>query len=113
MARAFRALPKGLAVIVGADIPELRADHVARAFAALGASDIVFGPACDGGYWLIGAKGAARGVKMFARVRWSTEHALADTLANLGHRRVAMLDPLDDIDDEAAYRRFLRRGGFR
>ena len=59
-------------------------------------------------YWLIGAKGAARGAAMFANVRWSTKHALADTLANLGAWKVAMLDPLDDVDDTAAYRRFLR-----
>lgn len=113
MGRAFRHMPKGQVVIVGADIPELRADHIARAFAALGSADLVFGPATDGGYWLIGAKGAARGAAMFAHVRWSTRHALADTLANLGAWKVAMLDPLDDVDDSAAYRRFLRRGGFR
>ena len=113
MGRAFRTLPKGAVIIVGADIPEMRADHIARAFAALGTADLVFGPATDGGYWLIGAKGAARGADMFANVRWSTKHALADTLANLGGRKVAMLDPLDDVDDVAAYRRFLRRGGFR
>jgi len=113
MGRAFRSLPKGAVVIVGADIPEMRAEHIAQAFAALGTADIVFGPARDGGYWLIGAKGAARGADMFADVRWSTRHALADTLANLRRWKVAMLDPLDDVDDRAAYRRFLRRGGFR
>jgi rSAM/selenodomain-associated transferase 1 len=113
MARAFRALPKGQVVIVGADIPELGAAHVARAFAALGKADIVLGPARDGGYWLIGAKGAARDVDMFARVRWSTAHALADTRANLHARRVVLLDVLDDIDDPRTYARFLHRGGFR
>lgn len=113
MGRAFRSLPKGAVVIVGADIPEMRAEHIAQAFAALGTADLVFGPATDGGYWLIGAKGAARGADMFADVRWSTRHALADTLANLRRWKVAMLDPLDDVDDRAAYRRFLRRGGFR
>jgi rSAM/selenodomain-associated transferase 1 len=113
MGRAFRDFPKGKVVIVGADIPEMRADHIARAFAALGSADLVFGPAKDGGYWLIGAKGAARNARMFANVRWSTKHALADTLANLDRWTVALLDPLDDVDDLAAYRRFRRRGGFR
>ena len=113
MARAFRDLPKGQVVIVGADIPDLRADHIACAFAALGTSDLVFGPARDGGYWLIGAKGAARTAAMFTDVRWSTQHALADTVANLDAWKVTTLDTLDDVDDVAAYRRFLRRGGFR
>jgi hypothetical protein len=49
-----------------------------------------------------------RGV--FARVRWSTEHALADTLASLPRPlRVAAIDRLADVDDEAAYRRWLSR----
>jgi hypothetical protein len=112
MARAFRDLPKGRVVIVGADIPEIEPAHVARAFAALGAADIVFGPARDGGYWLIGAKGAARATRMFAGVRWSTRHALADTRANLDGLEVKLLDVLDDVDDARAHARFLRRGGF-
>jgi uncharacterized protein len=113
MARSFRAMPKGAVVIVGADIPEISAGRIARAFAALGAADVVFGPARDGGYWLIGARGAARHAAMFADVRWSTKHALADTRANLDGWKVATIDTLDDIDDAAAYRRFQRRGGFK
>jgi rSAM/selenodomain-associated transferase 1 len=109
MARAFRAAPKGQIVIVGADIPEISVAHVAHAFAALDDADIVLGPARDGGYWLIGAKGAARAVNMFAQVRWSTKHALADTRANLNGRRVALVDVLDDVDDARAYARFARR----
>lgn len=110
MARAFRELPKGQVVIIGADIPDIDAGHVARAFSALGKVDVVFGPARDGGYWLVGAKGAARVSGLFARVRWSTEHALADTRANLKRQRVALLDTLDDIDDAQAYARFRKQG---
>ncbi len=40
MARVFRRLPPGPAVIVGADIPGLGARHVAAAFAALGGHDV-------------------------------------------------------------------------
>jgi glycosyltransferase A (GT-A) superfamily protein (DUF2064 family) len=32
-------------------------------------------------------------------VRWSGPHALADTLANAGARRTALLEPLNDVDD--------------
>lgn len=111
MARVFRALPPGPAVIVGADIPDLSARHVAQAFAALGRHDAVVGPAADGGYWLIGLqqpRTLPRG--LFAGVRWSTEHALADTLASLPRRwRVGRLETLADIDDGDAYRRWLIR----
>ncbi len=109
MARAFYDMPKGPVVIVGADIPEIEPSHIARAFSALGAADIVFGPARDGGYWLIGAKGAARAADMFARVRWSTKHALADTRANLEGRRVVLVAVLEDIDERDAYNAFSRR----
>ena len=112
MARAFRQLPRGRVVIIGADIPDITADHVARAFAALGAADVVLGPARDGGYWLVGARGAVRHADMFAGVRWSSAHALADTCANLDGYRVALLDVLDDVDDARAYREFMKNGGF-
>jgi glycosyltransferase A (GT-A) superfamily protein (DUF2064 family) len=36
---------------------------------------------------------------LFRGVRWSTEHALADTLANLQGRSVGFLRPLNDVDD--------------
>jgi glycosyltransferase A (GT-A) superfamily protein (DUF2064 family) len=67
----------------------------------------VFGPAEDGGYWLVGL-GPCRPARPFAEVRWSTEHALADTLANFAGRRVALLRTLRDVDtaaDLAAIRR--------
>ena len=109
----MRRWPKGAVVIIGADIPDVTARHVARAFAALGHADAVFGPATDGGYWLIGARGSARNTTMFGRVRWSTEHALADTLRNLAWRRVALIDVLGDIDDAAAYARWRARACLR
>jgi len=49
MARPFAILPPGPVLLIGSDIPELKADHVARAFRLLGAADFVFGPAADGG----------------------------------------------------------------
>jgi uncharacterized protein len=111
MARAFRALPPGPAVIVGSDIPDLAPRHVAAAFAALGHADVVLGPAEDGGYWLVGLarrRPLPRG--LFAGVRWSSATALADTRASLPRfARVVLLERLADIDDEAAYRRMLTR----
>lgn len=111
MARAFGRLPPGPAIIVGSDMPDLDADQINRAFRALGGADAVFGPATDGGYWLIGLarrRPPPRG--LFRGVRWSTEHALADTLASLpGHFRIALLEHCADIDDGADYRRWRDR----
>ena len=110
MARPLRHLPPGPVVIIGTDVPDIRPGHVAQAFAALGANDWVFGPSSDGGYWLIGCCRRRRLSPPFRGVRWSTEYALADTLANLDDRRkVGLLETLDDIDDGAALARW-RRG---
>jgi uncharacterized protein len=99
-ARMARALARHRrAVLVGSDIPGVRAADIAAAFRALhGRADAVFGPAEDGGYWLVGL-GPRRPPDPFRRVRWSGPHALADTLANCHGRRVALLRRLRDVDD--------------
>ncbi len=115
MPRPFDRLPPGPVVIVGCDIPDLNPAHVARAFAALGRHDAVFGPATDGGYWLVGLRRRALAPDLFRGVRWSSELALADTLANLDWRqKVALIERLDDVDDAESYRRWRaasREGG--
>lgn len=108
MGRVFRRWPPGPVVIIGADIPDISAAHVWRAFRALGRSDAVLGPARDGGYWLVGIRRGPPLPRIFADVRWSTSYALRDTCANLRGRRVALLERLDDIDDAEAYQRWRR-----
>lgn len=89
----------GPVCVIGADVPGITRARVAEAFRALGDHDAVFGPAPDGGYWLIGAKYGARcRPGMLAGVRWSTEHALADSVAVLGVARIAYVRTLEDVD---------------
>lgn len=99
MGRIFRSLPPGPVVIVGADVPGITPAHIWRAFVALGSSQAVFGPAPDGGYWLIGLKrtGAVPG-GLFKDVRWSTAYALTDTIATLGGHSISRVDILQDVD---------------
>ena len=101
MGRLFLGLPPGPVVIVGTDIPDIAADHIARAFAVLGRKDWAFGPAADGGYWLIGARRCPAVRLPFAAVRWSSPHTLSDTLAKLGANQVELLETLADIDHGA------------
>ena len=91
-------------MLVGSDIPGLtRRAHRRRPFALLGRHDVVFGPASDGGFWLIGRR---HWPPRFGKVRWSSPHALDDALANLPHTlSVGFAARLDDVDDGAAYRR--------
>lgn len=104
-------LPRGAVVIIGSDIPGIRPAHIAAAFRTLGRHDVVFGPATDGGYWLVGAR--RRPVspqRLFDGVRWSSQHTLADTLANLRpNQTAALIALLDDIDDGNAYARWRNR----
>jgi len=102
MGRILRALPPGPVCIVGADIPGIQKPHIATAFKALGGHEAVFGPAPDGGYWLVGLKRVAPvPAALFGDVRWSSEHALADTLRAFDPARVAILDTLRDVDTVA------------
>jgi hypothetical protein len=110
MSRSFARLPPGPAVLIGSDIPTIARAHIAAAFTALGRHDAVFGPAEDGGYWLVGQRRLRALPDLFRAVRWSSEHALADTLANLAPGQThALVTTLADVDDGAS---FLRRGGF-
>ena len=92
--------------LMGCDIPEARAVDVRGAFRRLGMADAVFGPAADGGYWLI-ALGPRRPADLFGTSRWSTEHALADTLKQFRRYRVDFIRGLPDVDTGADYRRYL------
>jgi uncharacterized protein len=110
MQRALGACGPGPAVLVGSDIPGLTASHIAAAFRLLGRHDLVFGPAHDGGYWLVGCRHRPPD---FGKVRWSSRHALTDTLANLPKSlSVGFAATLDDVDDGAAFRRLKGLRGF-
>lgn len=108
MVRALRHAGSRPAVIVGSDIPGLESRHIAAAFKALRRGPFVLGPARDGGYWLVGSRcGAPMAPDVLDGVRWSSAHALADTVIRL--RDATILDTiLEDIDDGAAYRKFVR-----
>lgn len=107
----FRTLPPGPVVLVGSDIPAMRPSHIARAFRLLGQHDLVFGPASDGGFWLIGSRrGRPMPRGIFAEVRWSSAEALADTRANLPAAiSVGTADMLDDVDTADDLRRLRAR----
>ncbi len=110
-ARLHRACARRRRVaVVGTDIPDMTAADVAAAFRALGRADAAFGPSQDGGYWLV-ALSPRRPARPFAGVRWSTEHALSDTLANFRGRRVALLRTLRDVDTAADLRAMTQLSG--
>ena len=97
-------------VIIGSDCPALTRAVLAAAFAALRTNPVVFGPATDGGYYLIGLTKLFP--ELFQGVAWGMETVLAQSLEILARTGVspAQLAPLDDLDrpeDLAAWRRIV------
>ena len=68
----------------------------------LNESEWVFGPAQDGGFWLVGAKRvSALPLVLFKGVQWSTQNALKDSLSSIPNGRIALIDRLRDVDTGA------------
>lgn len=103
MRHVFDTVPRGPLVLIGADIPNISPQLINGAFETLGHKDCVFGPATDGGFWLVGMRRGAHPLppRLFEDVRWSSEHALQDTLARLGDSSVGYVDTLRDVDTVA------------
>jgi rSAM/selenodomain-associated transferase 1 len=104
MARFIAARQRGGAsavVIVGADSPTLPMDYVEQAFTLLQTADVVIGPACDGGYYLIGC--GPRLPPVFEGITWGGPRVLAETVAALADPqwRLALLPPWYDVDTPA------------
>lgn len=88
-------------VIIGSDCPALTAGILAAAFDRLITAPSVFGPADDGGYYLIGL---VRSVpELFRGLAWGAETLLAESLRVLERVGVnpALLNPLGDLDRPA------------
>ncbi len=100
MAAALKdALSTGApACLVGTDAPGVDASLVSEAFDALEQADVVFGPALDGGYYLVALRSPAP--ELFRDIPWSTGQVLSrsvDRARTMG-LRVHLLLPLRDVD---------------
>ncbi|NOZ69686.1 MAG: glycosyltransferase [Deferribacteres bacterium] len=86
------------AALVGADIPDISPSIILSAFDALSGSDLVYGPAKDGGYYLVGMRKLIR--EVFRDVPWSSEKTLRKSLYQAGRYgySVALIEILNDID---------------
>ena len=109
MIAGLTSAPRGVPVIViGCDIPGISVDILRDALRRLRRADVVFGPATDGGYWLIGFSGRRGFWRPFADVAWSTAHTLQDNQRNFRGRKIEFTAPLRDVDDVSAW--LLARG---
>ena len=85
-------------VLIGSDLPEISEDILQSALSKLQKSQAVFGPAQDGGYYLIGLTKMVSSI--FTDKPWSTSNLLALTLSELKKQdiSIALLKTLNDID---------------
>ena len=83
-------------IIIGSDLYDLQTGDLKQAFKKLDESDVVIGPARDGGYYLLGMKSPHNA--LFQNKKWSTASVLEDSLANLKDKKVILLEERNDID---------------
>jgi rSAM/selenodomain-associated transferase 1 len=111
--RMHRQLQQGMArgceqvVLIGSDLPGLECRDLEQAFARLSEQPLVFGPATDGGYWLIGMtrQGLERcGAALMSGMPWGSEQVLARSLACAAalNTPAALLRCQSDLDRRSA-----------
>jgi uncharacterized protein len=112
MAQAFQVgFDRGVkaSIIVGTDCPELTVEILTAAFQALQQTDLVLGPATDGGYYLIGLRRSAP--ELFESIAWSTDRVFQQTVdiaskLNLSLSCLPMLADVDRPEDLPVWDRF-------
>ena len=96
---------------VGSDHPQLTLAVVEEGFRRLDdGTDLILGPAADGGYYLIGLRAERLSPRLFADIPWSTGQVLTATLERgreLG-LAVDLLDEGHDVDRPADLARLAR-----
>jgi len=103
------AFKRGFAevAIIGTDSPDLPSEYIFEAFALLEdeQTDVVFGPAEDGGYYLLGMKRVWE--ELFRGLPWSSGELLAASIEKAKELRlgVSLLPLWHDIDTEADLKR--------
>jgi rSAM/selenodomain-associated transferase 1 len=87
-------------VAVGVDDPALPRELIDHAFELLESSDWVLGPAVDGGYYLVGCRGAVFDSDAFAGIEWGTSTVFDATMTKLRawQRNIAVLPKRRDVD---------------
>jgi uncharacterized protein len=101
MARSlFDAFQSGAekVIIIGTDCPGVNVQVLATAFEKLHTSDLVLGPAIDGGYYLIGMRQPIP--ELFVNIEWGTAQVFSKTveIAQKLHVSYVNLSLLGDVD---------------
>jgi glycosyltransferase A (GT-A) superfamily protein (DUF2064 family) len=109
LSRTFRA-HKGLVLIIGTDVPDLKSTDIAQALKDIKRGNAVLGrgkaPFDDGGFWCLGLR-ANKCISpgLFKEVPWSHETTADRTLSVLKASRYKVVETIqhNDIDDKEGY----------
>ena len=112
--RMAQAITEGFAAgatevcLMGTDCPTISAEYVTDAFDKLATTDVVLGPAEDGGYGLIGLRN--RQPAVFDLAAWSHGDVLLQTRQRLAELELEhhLLSEIWDVDTPADWRRYLQ-----
>jgi len=96
MARILES-SKGPVVLIGADVPGVQKQHISDVFRKLGRQELVFGPAKDGGFWLVAARRTLP-KSLFKNVRWSSSTTLSETIQSASSTSIGFTAQLSDVD---------------
>lgn len=88
------------AILIGGDIPGLSPEILEKAFQLLDEAPVVWGPAADGGYYLVGLRQANS--TLFELDAWSTPDVLEQSLEKCRQAGLSwrLLPVLQDVDTE-------------
>jgi glycosyltransferase A (GT-A) superfamily protein (DUF2064 family) len=98
-------------IVVGSDTPMLQSEHVLKAADALQTecSDVVLGPAGDGGTWLMGFSRRSFNADIVKDLHWKTDNLLNSVIEQLGGSHlITFLDTFEDLDSDVDLQNFLR-----
>jgi len=87
-------------ILIGSDLPDISAKIINEGFDQLENNEVVFGPAEDGGYYLLGM--TKHHFCIFENKPWSQSNLLAKTKEELKKKKIcySLLETLNDIDTE-------------
>jgi rSAM/selenodomain-associated transferase 1 len=87
-------------VIIGTDCPGINENILETAFGEFNNSDVVIGPATDGGYYLLGMKEMHN--DLFEKIDWSTSTVLPSTKerCNKNNLSYSLVTALSDVDEK-------------
>jgi rSAM/selenodomain-associated transferase 1 len=109
----FYAFAEGFhrVILVGSDSPDLPGDFLRNAIVELQTHDMVLGPSCDGGYYLIGFRDDTFLPSVFDGISWSSSTVYQETMTKIktAGRSLSLLPAWSDVDIISDLKNLVRR----